>query len=369
MQVYNSKYLFLSILSILFLFSCSQNGNFQNNIIIQSSNYEDDILYGFEKLTINMGRDYEGDVVTTIIRKKTDLKTDSAFLYIHGFNDYFFQYELADKIEQDGYRFYAIDLRKHGRSLLPNQKESNFRDIKEYYQDIDIALNVMKSEGIKNIILLGHSTGGLISSLYVEDHKDNGIIRLLVLNSPFLDFNLKPFTKNVGVPIVSTIGKFFPNIKNTLKGKDFYNRVISKDMDGEWEINKVWKQPKLEPNYGWVRGIHLAQKRIKKGLTIDIPILVMRSSESHYVFTDKAYQTYDGGDMVLSVKDIAKYSINLGTNITDVVIAKAFHDVFISKKEVRESAYRNMFFWVDAYIDYEDKVVIKKHMKAVSEIF
>jgi len=113
------------------------SGNFKeyinNNIIIQSSNYEDDVIYGFEKLTINMGKDYEGDVVSTVIRKKTDLKNDSAFLYIHGFNDYFFQYELADKIEDDGYRFYAVDLRKYGRSILLHQKPSNFRNIKEYY--------------------------------------------------------------------------------------------------------------------------------------------------------------------------------------------------------------------------------------------
>ena len=343
--------LFLTLFIFLFS-SCSTKEYINNNIIIQPSNYEDDIIYGFEKLTVNMGKDYEGNVTTTIIRKKTNLTNDSAFLYIHGFNDYFFQYELAEKIEEDGYRFYAIDLRKFGRSILPHQKPSNFRDIREYYPDIDLAINVMKSEGIKNIVILAHSTGGLIASLYIEDNKQDDTIKLLVLNSPFFDFNLKGLKKAI-VPIISFIGKFSPDTKNKIKEKNFYLNTISKDMDGEWIFNKDWKMNKLEPTYGWIRGIHNGQKRIKKGLSLDIPVLVMRSSKSEYIYTEKAYNNYDGGDLILSVKDIAKYSIGLGNNITNIVIDKAFHDIFLSRKDIREKGYKNMFFWVNSYINYE----------------
>ena len=40
----------------------------------------------------------------------------ASVLYIHGFNDYFFQRELAQKMDSAGYSFYAIDLHKYGRS-------------------------------------------------------------------------------------------------------------------------------------------------------------------------------------------------------------------------------------------------------------
>jgi len=352
MKIYGSINILFLISFILIFSSCSPKEYSQNNIIIQSSNYEDDVIYGFEKLTINMGKDYEGDVISTVIRKKTDLKNDSAFLYIHGFNDYFFQYELADKIEANGYRFYAVDLRKYGRSILPHQIPSNFRNIKEYYPDIDLAINVMKSEGIKNIVILGHSTGGLIASLYVEDNKNNEAIKLLVLNSPFFDFNLKLPKKTI-LPIIVSIGNFSPNIKNKSKKKNFYSNTISKDLDGEWVFNRDWKRDNLDVNYGWVRGIYKAQKRIKRGLNIDIPVLVMRSSKSEYIYTEKAYNNYDGGDLILSVKDIAKYSLRLGNNVTNVVINKAFHDIFLSKKDIREKGYKDMLFWVNSYINYE----------------
>ena len=42
-------------------------------------------------------------------------------LYVHGYNDYFFQKHAADFYTGLGISFYALDLRKPGRSLLPHQ--------------------------------------------------------------------------------------------------------------------------------------------------------------------------------------------------------------------------------------------------------
>ncbi|MEG8036484.1 hypothetical protein QP157_14580 [Sphingomonas sp. LR61] len=42
-------------------------------------------------------------------------------LYVHGWSDYFFQREMAEHLEALGARFFALDLRKYGRSLLPHQ--------------------------------------------------------------------------------------------------------------------------------------------------------------------------------------------------------------------------------------------------------
>lgn len=65
--------------------------------------------------------DYSGCVVSTIIRR-SEVKSDRAVLYIHGFSDYFLQHEVGREINRMGYGFYALDLRKYGRSHLPTQK-------------------------------------------------------------------------------------------------------------------------------------------------------------------------------------------------------------------------------------------------------
>ena len=42
-------------------------------------------------------------------------------LYLHGFVDYFFQAHVGAAVAAHGEDFYALDLRGHGRSLLPWQ--------------------------------------------------------------------------------------------------------------------------------------------------------------------------------------------------------------------------------------------------------
>ena len=75
---------------------------------------------------------------------------------------------MAEKFSTQGFAFYALDLRKYGRSHLENQKIGNVRNLNEYFADIDTALSIMHQEGVDKILLSGHSTGGLIVSLYAN---------------------------------------------------------------------------------------------------------------------------------------------------------------------------------------------------------
>ncbi|GAA3180448.1 hypothetical protein GCM10020255_074200 [Rhodococcus baikonurensis] len=55
----------------------------------------------------------------TLVRyqpQKEAVKTRRAVLYVHGFTDYFFQKHLAEHFAEQGYAFFALDLRKCGRS-------------------------------------------------------------------------------------------------------------------------------------------------------------------------------------------------------------------------------------------------------------
>ncbi|MGL4805090.1 MAG: alpha/beta hydrolase, partial [Bacteroidales bacterium] len=110
--------------------------------------YTSDELGGkFVKRTIEMQDDYEGEVVCTLIKMPSDSLSHKAVLYIHGFNDYFFQKDMAAEFDSAGFNFYALDLRKYGRSYLPNQVKFNVRDLSEYFPDIDSALTIIQKEG------------------------------------------------------------------------------------------------------------------------------------------------------------------------------------------------------------------------------
>ena len=96
--------------------------------------YEEDILgEGFQRTTLSLRDDYEGSAVATLVRRLSDTGNGRSVLYIHGFNDYFFQREMACRLNERSFHFYALDLRKYGRSWLSHQKFNDIRDIRVYF--------------------------------------------------------------------------------------------------------------------------------------------------------------------------------------------------------------------------------------------
>src|SRR5690349_18934674 len=95
---------------------------------------ETDILGApYQRRVIDLGTDDEGPVVATLVSRAAPTPTHRAVLYVHGYVDYFFQEHLADFYGSRGFDFYALDLRKYGRSLMPYQTPNFVRSISEYF--------------------------------------------------------------------------------------------------------------------------------------------------------------------------------------------------------------------------------------------
>lgn len=309
---------------------------------------EDILKNGFEQTTIHQPNDYDGEVTVTLI-KKTNPGNKKAVLYIHGFSDYFFQIEMANQYLSHGFDFYAIDLRKYGRSFLPNQRLFNVRNIHEYDADIDTALSIIHQSNYESVLLSGHSTGGLIISCYAKKNKGHERFNAVFLNSPFLDMNLSGFQENIRSPIGSGLGKLIPRKIISMAINPCYGYSISKYYYGEWDFDTLWKPIVAPPvNLGWARAIHRAHKQVQKGNCIDKPILIFQSHQS--VYGNKWKQEYLNGDGVLDVNDIQKYGAKLGYQVKQVTIHNALHDVFLSQKESRDSAYFELFKWLEVVL-------------------
>ena len=245
---------------------------------MESVNWQPDILGdGFEMAFINHPADYSGKVRSTVIRKLATAPSHKAILYVHGFSDYFLQKEMAQMFVDHGYNFYAIDLRKYGRSLLEGQRLFQVRDLHEYFPDIDSAVEIISADGTESIALLGHSTGGLTTSLYMSE-KPSPLIKALMLNSPFLDWNMPTFMKKVIIPIASSFGRVFPNVKIHQEPDAGYANTLSAHHQGEWLYREDWKPDVLpDPDLGWIRAIYQGQKQLRRQ-SVKVPVLLMHSS-------------------------------------------------------------------------------------------
>ncbi|MFK5857530.1 MAG: alpha/beta hydrolase [Bacteroidota bacterium] len=306
-----------------------------------------DKKYGFSIQKLLLTNDYEGKVEATLISRNAKKESRKAVLYIHGFVDYFYQNNLADWANELDINFYALDLRKHGRSLLPHQKPNMTRSMSEYYEEIDKAIDIIRNKSDNNfLILMGHSTGGLISSLYAHKHKTDNIIDAIILNSPFFDMNKPAWFKKTALPLTAFIGKQFPDIPSPEGLKEGYAKSLHKDHNGDWDFNLDHK-PILgfKINLGWVAAIHYAQQELQNGLDISCPVLVMYSSKS--VTPGNYNPSMHTADSVLNVDDISKYADAIGNQITKVEIKDGIHDLVLSKKEVRDEVFIEMTTFVE----------------------
>ena len=291
--------------------------------------------------------DYSGNVKATVVRLKSQCSTGRAVLYVHGYNDYFFQAELGNNFINNGYNFYAVDLRKYGRSMLPGQIPFEVRDLKEYFDDINAALDIILQDGNKSVILMGHSTGGLITSYYLaSSNHEKYPIKASILNSPFLDMNLDVLTEDFILPVASLCGIFFPDLSINQGGGNQYARTLLAHYGGEWEYDTQWKFEWPQPvTTGWLRAISTAQDILHEGAYIEVPILLMHSDKSG---NEGDVNDEEAGniDMVLDVNEISCYGKRLGNDITEYVVKNGMHDLFLSHIPVRYSLYYHIFEWL-----------------------
>jgi alpha-beta hydrolase superfamily lysophospholipase len=286
----------------------------------------DRLLEGFEALEQRMPDDYDGEVVATLVRLPTGTAPRGAALYVHGFVDYFFQRHMAERFTAEGYAFYALDCRKHGRSLRAHQHPCFCKDIHEYFADIDWALSVIDAPAL----LCGHSTGGLICALYAHEGAQRNRARALWLTSPFFEFNAPPERRR-HLAIASWLGRFAPFLSDKGGLRPEYVESLHRDWRGEWDFDLRLKPHLGFPIFaGWVRAIRLAQARLQAGLDIHCPVLLMHS---------------DAADITLDWRHMTRWGPGLGALVTLAAFPGGLHDLVLSRREIRESVFQRLFAW------------------------
>jgi alpha-beta hydrolase superfamily lysophospholipase len=307
---------------------------------------ETDVLGApYQQRQIELAPDEEGPVVATLVSLRAPVPTRRAVLYLHGFVDYFFQTHLAEFFTARGYDFYALDLRKYGRSLMSHQTPNFARDVAEYYPEIDAAIKIIRDEdGHDTVLLNGHSTGALFAALWAHRVRGTGVLQGLFLNSPFLEFNAPWLTRRGLAPLVNLIGRLAPKAGIGQQLGTTYGSTIHADYQGEWTYDLAWKPLNgYKIHAGWVRAITKGHRQAQRGLAIDVPILVASSARS---YVGKLAEGAHSADSVLNVKDMARYAPGLGKDVTLLEIEGGLHDLTLSRPAVRAVLFQELDKWL-----------------------
>lgn len=328
--------------------------------------------HGFQCTTIELAPDPEGESVATLVRapspstpsfltkmgKRTRLAENTDVLYIHGWSDYFFQENLAEYWRDNGAQFYALDLRRYGRSIRPGDLEGFIDDLSRYDEEIEAALEIMghgsqksgqddAATGGRKLVLMGHSTGGLIFSLWA--HRNPGRADAVVLNSPWLEYQLTAAARALVTPVIKAGKRLNPLAQMPSIDFGFYSRTIDINKDGEWSFHEAWR-----PEHGfavrpaWLSAILAGHAHVAAGLDIDAPVFTWLSTRS--LLVPKWNPDMNKADVAIDVNIVAERVHKLGKEITLVRLEGAMHDVILSAKPVRTHAFAELSRWLKAYL-------------------
>lgn len=308
----------------------------------------DPVLPELDATVIPLGRAADGDLVATLVRRLAAAPSRRAVLYLHGFVDYFFQTHVAEALNEFGWDFYALDLRRYGRSLRPGHRPNYCIDLAEYDAEIGAAIDIVCDEDEhRTVVLLGHSTGGLIASLYAARGARREKVSGVALNSPFFRFSIKS-PRRFLLPIAAMLGRVIPWGADPIGLSPRYGESLLAEHHGEWTYDTRWKPVRGFPIYfGWVRAVRAAQATVQRGLGLRPPVLLLHSSGSMTpgpVWKDE----YLRHDIVLEVDDMRRTAPRLGGDVTTRAIPDGVHDLFLSPTPARDRALGAMLAWLDA---------------------
>ncbi len=308
---------------------------------------------GFQSAVVPLERPLPGDTTerATLVRALPDAPTGKpAILWIHGMSDYFFQAHVAEHFRAEGHPFYAIDLRRCGRSRQQGERWHSTTDLTEYFPELTSALNLVAGKH-GAVVLMAHSTGGLISPLWIDslrrtDPAAHAQIAGLLLDSPWLDMQFpQPVVKLLRGPVLF-LGKRLPSLRLPKGAAGSYGKSISAAEHGRWEFD-----PEMKPvaghlvELGWLRAVFIGQREIQSGaVDTGVPTLTLCSSHS---YLNKPYSAAaDTADTVLDVEQIRTWAPTLARDSRVEPIDGALHDVFLSEPHAREAAFKAADEWL-----------------------
>ncbi|MBN0971752.1 alpha/beta fold hydrolase [Gordonia sp. JH63] len=324
----------------------------------------DRFLEDYRQRVLPLGPDPDGEspITATLVRRAESSPARGAVLYVHGFTDYFFHEPLADFFVDRGYAFYAVDLRKCGRSWQSHHTPHFTTDLAMYDEELNASLRIILDELGPDcrVVVAGHSTGGLITALWLDRLRQrepalHAAVDGLLLNSPWFDLQGDAVLRTLPVTLlVKAIAAVAPTRVIPKELSQAYGESLHDSAHGEWNYDLSAKPLGGFPvTFGFLDAVRSGQRRLHRGIDVGVPALVLRSDKTHFARTYSA--STDHADAVLDVTHIARWSGCLGGRVTAVPIPDARHDVFLSVAHAREHAYREVDHWLSAVLSTESE--------------
>lgn len=295
-----------------------------------------DVLAGFEAAPLEPA---------TLVRLAHQAPTPRAVvLHVHGRNDYFFHSHVAQVFAEAGHAFYAVDMRRAGRSVKAGDIPHHVTFMAELGDDISAAVDAVGAAhpGLP-VVVHAHSTGGLAALIWAADR---GHPRLagLILDSPLPGLPRRAAGRmaRLALPVVARLAP----TRAVAHPTSPYAAGQHVSNGGRWDFSLAWKRPEgVSVTAGWAAAVLAAERRIGRGITVERPVLVARCDSSGV--ESCANPDLDSQDTVVDVARIAWLSARIRGDVTELVVPGGVHDLTLSAPTPRAVYLDGVLAWID----------------------
>ena len=222
--------------------------------------------------------------------------------------------------------------------LNDNIKQYSTENLLLYISKIDDEIKKIDLDSYEEILLYGHSTGGLISILYMKYGKYCNKFNGLILNDPFIEWNqgfLNNFIieYNKHIPLTWKFNKF---VWRYNKYYNYYQKGNSSQIEHHNKFKYIKSQRKSNYQSGYIgfaNGMTKAKNLVKSQLNLknnfleDFPVLLLIAGGSEW------RKKYKKNKLELGTflnKNDALFLTKLSNNVNYWIIIGTYHDVFLS---------------------------------------
>lgn len=187
---------------------------------------------------------------------------DTVILFIHGFYGHVEEFTYIKKyLDDNGYNTHTFTLSGHDKVKLEKVTR------KDWINDCEKEIEKLKKE-YKNIIIIGHSMGGVLASFMAVKHEE---VKKIVLISPAFEY----------LGSIDGKPKVVASLKNAIE--------IKKDRE-----SKAYAKIAFKVSISVVKEfMKLVKEHTKDIYNVKCPILILQGDKDYIVPVDKISKIYD----------------------------------------------------------------------------
>ncbi|HTV00612.1 MAG TPA: lysophospholipase [Luteitalea sp.] len=215
---------------------------------------------------------------------------------VHGFNSHSAYYPwVAEQLIATGLAVYTFDLRGRGRS---DGERYFIESFQEYQDDVDAVVSLARSRtpGLP-IYLLGHSAGGVISSIYALDHQAE--LAGLICES----FAFRVFAPDIALTVLKGLSHVVPHTHVLRLNIDDFSRdpAVIAAMKADPEV-----RDEVQPTLTVAEMVRADERLEREFATFHLPVLILHGSADKVTRPDGSRQFHasaGSADKTLKIYD------------------------------------------------------------------